>query len=50
VADVGEKIGPVVEALLEPGEQLEGMCIGSRSGLMSSKFVDHELERRLSLA
>jgi hypothetical protein len=39
VADIGEKLGPVVQALLEPGEMLEGMCVGSRSTLMSSKFV-----------
>ena len=39
MADIKEKIGPVVDALLEPGETLEGMCVGSRSGLMSSKFV-----------
>jgi hypothetical protein len=39
VADIGEKIGPLVESLLEPGETLEGMCVGSRSGFMSSKFV-----------
>lgn len=39
MADIGEKLGPVVEALLEPGETLEGMCVGSQSGFMSSKFV-----------
>src|SRR5688500_5796626 len=39
MADIGEKIGPVIDALLEPGEALEGMCVGSRSTLMSSKFV-----------
>ncbi len=39
MADVGEKIGPVIEPLLEPGETLEGMCVGSRSTFMSSKFV-----------
>jgi hypothetical protein len=39
VADIGEKIGPVIDALLEPGETLEGMCVGSQSGFMSSKFV-----------
>ena len=39
MADIGEKLGPVVESLLEPGETLEGMCVGSRSTLMSSKFV-----------
>jgi hypothetical protein len=39
MADIGEKLGPVVEALLEPGETLEGMCFGSRSGFMSSKLA-----------
>ena len=39
MADIGEKLGPVVDALLEPGETLEGMCVGSQSGFMSSKFV-----------
>jgi hypothetical protein len=39
VADIGERLGPVVEGLLEPGEILEGMCVGSRSAMMSSKFV-----------
>ncbi len=39
MADIGETIGPVIEAILEPGETLEGMCVGSQSGFMSSKFV-----------
>jgi hypothetical protein len=39
VADIGEKIRPVVDALVEPGEAVEGMCVGSQSGFMSSKFV-----------
>ena len=39
MADIGEKLGPVIDALLEPGETLEGMCVGSQSGFMSSKFV-----------
>jgi hypothetical protein len=37
--DIGEKIAPVIEPLLEPGETLEGMCVGSRSGFMSGMFV-----------
>ena len=37
--DIGEKLGPVIDALLEPAETLEGMCVGSQSGFMSSKFV-----------
>jgi hypothetical protein len=39
VADIGEKLRPVIEPLLEEGETLEGMCVGSQSGFMSSKFV-----------
>lgn len=39
MADIRETIGPVVEAILQPGETLEGMCVGSQSGFMSSKFV-----------
>ncbi len=39
MADIREKLGPVVEGLLEPGEALEGICVGSQSGFMSSKFV-----------
>jgi hypothetical protein len=39
VADIGEKLRPVLDPLLEDGETLEGMCVGSQSGFMSSKFV-----------
>ena len=39
MADIGEKIRPVVERILQPGETLEGMCVGSQSGFMSGKFV-----------
>jgi len=39
VADIGEKLRPVLEPLLEDGETLEGMCVGSQSGFLSSKFV-----------
>ena len=39
MADIQGTIGPVVEALLESGETVEGMCVGSQSGFMSSKFV-----------
>jgi hypothetical protein len=39
MADIGEKIGPVIEAVIEPGETLEGMCVGSQAGLISGKFV-----------
>ena len=39
MADIGEKLRPVLDPLLEDGETLEGMCVGSQSGFMSSKFV-----------
>ena len=39
MGDIGEKIAPVIEPLLEPGERLEGMCVGSQSGFLSGKFV-----------
>jgi hypothetical protein len=39
VADIEEKLRPVLEPLLEEGETLEGMVVGSQSGFMSSKFV-----------
>ena len=39
MADIKEKLWPALEPLLEEGEALEGMVVGSRSGFMSSKFV-----------
>ena len=39
MADIGEKLRPVLAPLLEDGEALEGMCVGSQSGFLSSKFV-----------
>jgi hypothetical protein len=39
MADIGEKILPVIEPLIEPGETLEGLCVGSQSGFMSGKVV-----------
>ena len=39
MADVGEKLAPIIDPLLEDGETLEGMCFGSRSGFISGKFV-----------
>jgi hypothetical protein len=39
VADIKEKLWPAIEPLLEEGETVEGICVGSRSGFMSSKFV-----------
>lgn len=39
MADITEKLWPALEPLLEEGEELEGMVVGSQSGFMSSKFV-----------
>jgi hypothetical protein len=39
MADIAEKIGPIVEGLVAESEKLEGYCVGSRQGLMSGKFV-----------
>jgi hypothetical protein len=39
VPDIGEKLGPVVDGLLEPAERLEGYCVGSQVGFMSGKVV-----------
>jgi hypothetical protein len=39
LADIKEKLWPAIEPLLEEGETVEGMVVGSRSGFMSSKFV-----------
>jgi hypothetical protein len=39
LADIKEKLWPALSPLLEEGEELEGMVVGSRSGFMSSKFV-----------
>jgi hypothetical protein len=39
MADIAEKIGPMVEGLVREDERLEGYCVGSRQGFMSGKFV-----------
>ena len=39
MGDIKEKLWPALEPLLEEGETLEGMVVGSQSGFMSSKFV-----------
>ena len=36
---VGDKLTAIFDGLIEPGETVEGMCFGSRSGFMSGKFV-----------
>ena len=37
--DIGETANPIIEPLLEPGETLAGVCVGSRASLISGKFV-----------
>lgn len=39
MADLEEKLRPVAESLLEPGEELLGMCIGTQTGAFSGKQV-----------
>ncbi len=39
MADLGAKLNPVVEALLEPGEELRGVCIAAESGLVRGRQV-----------
>ena len=39
MADIGEKLRPAIEPSLAADEQLEALCVCSRSGLVSGKFV-----------
>jgi hypothetical protein len=39
VADLGSKLRPVIEALLEPGEELRGACVASEVGLLKGRQV-----------
>ena len=39
MADIAERIAPLVERLVGDDEQLQGYCVGSRQGFMSGKFV-----------
>jgi hypothetical protein len=39
MADLGEKLRPVIEAHLEPGEELRGVCIGAESGMFKGRQV-----------
>jgi len=39
MADVGSKLRPVIEGLLEPGEQMRGACVASQVGLLKGRQV-----------
>jgi hypothetical protein len=39
MADLGSKLRPVVEGLLEPGEELRGVCVASQVGLLKGRQV-----------
>ena len=36
---LAEKLRPVIEPLLEPGEELRGVCIGADSGMLKGRQV-----------
>ncbi len=39
MADLGEKLRPAIEPLLEPGEELRGVCVGAESGMFKGRQV-----------
>ena len=39
MADLADKLRPVAESLLGPGEELLGCCVATRSGLFSGQMV-----------
>lgn len=48
MADLGEKLRPVIEALLESGEQMRGVCVATQVGLLKGRQVALGVtERRL---
>jgi hypothetical protein len=48
MADLGSKLRPVVERLLEPGEELRGVCVASQVGLFKGRQVAFAVtDRRL---
>jgi hypothetical protein len=48
MADLGDKLRPVAQSLLQPGENLLGCCVATRSGLFSGQMVAIAItERRL---
>lgn len=39
MADLGDKLQPVAESLLAPGEELMGCCVATQSGLFKGRMV-----------
>jgi hypothetical protein len=39
MADLGEKLRPAIEPLLESGEELRGVCVGAESGMFKGRQV-----------
>jgi hypothetical protein len=39
MADLGLKLRPVIEGLLEPGERMRGACVASQVGLLKGRQV-----------
>ena len=39
MADLGDKLRPVGESLLEPGEELRGCCVATQSSLFKGRMV-----------
>ncbi len=39
MADLGDKLRPVAESLLEPGEELQGCCVATQSSLLKGRMV-----------
>ena len=38
-ADLEAKLRPAIEPLLEPGEELHGVCVASQTGLFKGRMV-----------
>lgn len=39
MADLGSKLRPMIDGLLEPGEQMRGACVASQVGLLKGRQV-----------
>lgn len=39
MADLGEKLGPIARALLEPGEELRGCCVATQQSMFKGRMV-----------
>jgi hypothetical protein len=39
MADLGSKLRPVIERLLEPGEEIRGVCVASQVGFLKGRQV-----------